>query len=535
MDRSVFGYLELLTADTTSPDSNDDKLNRSFDRVEASANERVLDLITRGVVTGLTVVQNGTPNMTVKVNVGVAYDQTGQRIEVPSQQTVDPLTDYQLNAIALPDSGKEKYSSIYLKFKRQNLESAQDGNSVQYYESELEYFELRVRGGAQANAGTATPRALQGDEILLADILLVNAMTTILDASIDMDTRRQTVVGVGAVDETNIQHTNGAELFADAIVPPADSDLRTWLRQLVTDLGKTTATAGAARIGNVAIGSWADSVLAASAGGIGGQLVAVITALASSAGTAKIGGAAISQSPTSLSAGTLLAQVTALLTAINARVTLAQLAASTGSALVGGAATSQSPTSLSADTVAAQLIALLTAINARARIASAETITAKYTFDLAAPGTGLETASDTTADLNGPVNLDGAVTQTAAFTKSGAGATTADRTNSINTSAVSDTLDVSYDYHYVDGPAPAGNIATYTIKSTSPAPPANAMMEFTCFAIGINDIRLEREGGQRIVRFTGAPNWGSAKLRFIGGSWRLADVAGAYDTATWNP
>jgi hypothetical protein len=168
-------------------------------------------------------------------------------------------------------------------------------------------------------------------------------------------------------------------------------------------------------------------------------------------------------------------------------------------------------------------------------LAVANTWTAKQTFDLASAGTGLETAADTTADFNGPVTLDGAVTQTSTYTKSGDNAVSADRTSAITASAVTATLDTTKDYWYVETPAPAGNTATYTIADSIPVPPTGGRLEFTCFDIGINTIRLEREGGQLIVRFTGAPNWGSATLRYFGGSWRLADVAGAYDTATWNP
>lgn len=322
MDRSRFGFGEYLTADTTAPDTNDDKLNRAFDRVEASADERMLDVITRGVVSGMEVTEAAVPNMTIRVLAGIAYDQTGRRLEIPSTQSIDPLTDFGGSPIALPDSGKEKYSSIYIKSSRLNQESTQDSNSVQYYQSELEHFVIRVRGGSQAPAGTATPPALVGDEILLADILLVNGMTTITDGDIDLTTRRQTSSNVGALDETAIQHTNGSEKFAGNVNPPASGDLRTWLRQLVTDLGKTTATTGAQRIGHVALGNYADASSGPGAGGIGGQLSSWFTAMSASGGTAKVGSAALSGSPTNVGSGTLLQTLQALLNAINDRARL---------------------------------------------------------------------------------------------------------------------------------------------------------------------------------------------------------------------
>lgn len=354
MDRSRFGYGEVLTADTASPDTNDDKLNRAFDRVEASANERQVDVHPSGVVSGLAVVENSTPNLTVKVNAGVAYDQTGNRIEIPSQQSLDPLTDYQGNAIALPTLGNERYVSVFLKFKRLDQEATQDNNSVPYYESELEHFEIRVRAGSSAATGTATPPALQGAEILLADIKLTPGMTTITNGEIELQSRRQDawkltptttspktirvgtskeaatlllgwlndlLTGTLTLDTNGVTHTNGAETFAGAQSPPPNGSLQTWLRTLVAYLGSSSGGngVGASRIGMSAPGNWADGNSAGSAGQLSTIITGFVTALAASTGLAKIGGAAVSQSPTSLSAGTGQAMLEALLTAVNAR------------------------------------------------------------------------------------------------------------------------------------------------------------------------------------------------------------------------
>lgn len=393
MKRRRFGFGELVTADTASPGTLDDKLNLAFDDVEESANERVLDHHPYGVITGLEVVPNSPANMTIKVNAGAADDQSGQRIKVPSQQSIDPLVDYQENAIALPTLGNEKYVSIFVRFERLNQDPQQDDNSVAYYESELESFQIRVRAGSEAPTNTATKPSLQGAEILLADIKLTPGMTTIQTSDIQLTSRRQdawalspstatpktirygnvkAVVtdllswlndllnGTLTLSTAGVTHTNGSEKFAGTVSPPSDGDLQTWLRALVTMLGKTTSTVGADLIGNSSLGNWADSTAAGIANGIGVQLRAVVAALAATTGTAKIGGASVSQSPTSLTAADL----------------------------------------------ATQIAALLTAINARARKAVAETITAKYTFDIGGGGgSGIETASDTSTDLGGELNL----------------------------------------------------------------------------------------------------------------------------------
>lgn len=355
VDRSRFSFKEVVTADVASPGTNNDKMNLAFDRVEASANERQSDLHPPGILSGLSVTEAASPNMTVRVTAGVAQDQTGQRIEVASTQSVDILTDYQGSAIALPSGGQEKYASVFLKFKRLNQNARQDANSVSYYQDELEYFEIRVRAGSAATAGSATPPALQGAEILLADVLLTPGMTQVTVGDIELLDRRQDAwkltptttspksIRTGnakaavtlllgwfndllssslTVDTLGVTHTNGSETFADSIAPPTSGALRTWLRALVTDLGRTSGTVGAARIGNSSLGTWADSSAAGNAGGIGGQLFGVVAALTSTSttrGAGKLTAPAVSGSPTSLTAGTIADQLSALLTAINLR------------------------------------------------------------------------------------------------------------------------------------------------------------------------------------------------------------------------
>lgn len=359
VDRSRFSFKEVLTADVSSPGTNDDKLNLAFDRVEASANERQLDLHPYGVISGLSVTEAASPNMTVRVATGVAQDQTGQRIEIASTQSVDILTDYQGNAISLPNSGQEKYASVFLKFKRLNQNARQDDNSVSYYQDELENFEIRVRAGSSASAGTATPPALQGSEILLADVLLAHGMTQVEDADIELDDRRQDAwklspsnadpqeirVGTAKAAATLLlswvndildgtlsvpaggvtwTRGNGADsnpaAFADGTAPSngAVGLALDWLISRLGGIGGANGV-GAARIGMDATANWADSSSSFSAGPLRTVVAGIISTLASSVGLVKIGGAAVSGSPTSLSAGTAQSMIAALLAAVNLR------------------------------------------------------------------------------------------------------------------------------------------------------------------------------------------------------------------------
>ena len=427
VDRSRFGFGELVTADTTKPGTNDDKLNLALDRIEASANERQLDHHPPGILTGLEVVENSVPNMTVKVNAGTADDQLGQRIEVPSQQAIDPLTDYQGNAIALPAGGQEKYVSVFLRFKRLEQNPTQDENSQPYYQDELEHFEIRVRAGSAAPTGTATKPALQGSEILLADIKLTPGMVAIGTGDIELLGRRQDAYhltpsnnsprtirrgkikdvvtdlllavndlasGVLFVSSSGVSHTNGAEQFAGSNAPPTSGDLQTWLRALVTMLGKTTSTPGLALIGNVALGNWADGNSAGAAGGASTQLVGIVSALAAAAGLAKLGGAAKSGTPDSLSAGTGQNIVEQLLTLVNARARKAN-----DETISGGYSFTKSGTGISTGS------GTTADFNGPVTLDNTVTATAKVTIDLPSAGVGLETAADTKADFNGEVEM----------------------------------------------------------------------------------------------------------------------------------
>ena len=519
MDRRRFGHGELVTADTTKSGTLDDKLNLTLDDIESSANERIRDHHPYGVITGLEVVQNSPANMTVKVNAGTADDQNGARIEVPSQQSVDPLTDYQDNAIALPTLGNEKYVSVFLKFKRLNQDAAQDDNSVAYYQSELESFEIRVRAGSEAPSGTATPPALRGSEILLADILLTPGMTTITTSDIELLDRRQDAwnlaptnalpkqIRVGnakaavtqllswlndlldgdlTLDTLGITHLNGSEKFAGSVNPPSDGDLRTWLRALITMLGKTTSTVGADLIGNSTLGTWADSSSAGSANGIGVQFRAVVAALAASTGAAKMGMAAVGN----FTAGTMQAMI-------------AQLAATTasndGAKRIATQSQSGSPDSLSGVTTRAQLDELLVLVNARTRKGATETITAAWTFQNQ-------------------------------IIRSGTAAVDRWRETTL-TDADSD-ITTDFDIFYLpETSGPPGSLPDriLTLK-TSPTPGTGARVRIVHPANRINSaiIRIQGSATDLItLAATQAPGgWSSAEWSYNGTTWRLVGLSG---------
>lgn len=169
------------------------ELDGAFDAVEAAIWNVAVDHELVGVTRGLTVVQNGTPNLTVNVTgPGCAYDGLGRRIEVPSTQNVNVAVDENSVSTTVAGGGNEKWVSVFLEFDRFLSDPRIDGNSLGLFFQHAESYRFVVRQGAEASTGTATRPPLDSDLILLADIRRTFGVTTILNAEISV-TRRQDV------------------------------------------------------------------------------------------------------------------------------------------------------------------------------------------------------------------------------------------------------------------------------------------------------------------------------------------------------
>lgn len=139
----------------------------------------VTDLIGGGgIASGLDLTEQPSPNLTLQLSAGVAYDATGRRLNVDSTQTVDLATDSESAATSVT-SGQERYVAVYLRFKRENADPATiDGSTV--YRTQAEGFEVLVVSGSSAASGTATvPAAPSGNPILLGRVLRTNGQTAI--------------------------------------------------------------------------------------------------------------------------------------------------------------------------------------------------------------------------------------------------------------------------------------------------------------------------------------------------------------------
>ena len=166
------------------------ELDDAFDGLEEADRNVLTDLGILGVAKGLAVTEESpTPNITVDVETGAAYDQSGQRMNVPSEQNVDVSEDFLMATTDVAGGGNEKIVSVFLEFQRVLSDPRIDGNSNTVFFRD-ESFAFKVRQGAEASP-PATPPPLQANEILLADITRTNGQTQIFDADIDLVTRRQ--------------------------------------------------------------------------------------------------------------------------------------------------------------------------------------------------------------------------------------------------------------------------------------------------------------------------------------------------------
>lgn len=140
-----------------------------------------------GVNQGYAVVEhNPVPDLTVDVGgPGIAYDQEGQRINMPTTTTLDLSVDSNGSPTAVAVAGNEKWVSVFIQFNRTLSDSRFDGNGVPLFYRQDEAFQFVVEQGAEALIGAAARPALRSDALLIADVNLTNGKTQIFDADIE--------------------------------------------------------------------------------------------------------------------------------------------------------------------------------------------------------------------------------------------------------------------------------------------------------------------------------------------------------------
>ncbi len=377
----------------------EDELDGAFAAVENAIRNAAIDSALFGILDGAGASQkSGTPNMSVDVASGVAYDQDGARVFWNALQNVDVSVDYLNVSTSVLGVGNERYVSVFVRFERDLSDPRIDGNGDPVYFVVAEDFSFEVRQGAEAPAGTATPPALLTDAVLVTDVLLYQGQTQVLNADIDQASRQQILFNISDtprslsaktyteaiatllgyyndhVSGTADKHTataidyGGGAAWADGTTNPATS-LEAQIDKIITDLNPTSG--GSSGVRKIGAESIAGTTVTIASGTLRSQLVALQAAanLDIAARTAWLGGR-------TNAATNVFAAVDKIITDLAVTT-----ASDDGAERIGAATSSGSPTSLATTSVRGQIDELLVAVNARGRIASTETISGAWTFD----------------------------------------------------------------------------------------------------------------------------------------------------------
>lgn len=267
-----------------------------FDQAEQADWDIVGDAGLLGVAAGLSVAEhNPTPDLTVDVASGTAYDPSGKRIRVPTLQVVDLSIDHLGASTAVSSGGNSKILSLFVFFDRALSDPRIDDNSNNVFYVRAESFDFYVVQGAEASTGTETPPALESDKILLADVTIDFAQTQIFDADIDMTSRRQWVFNLSAGSITVQQGT----------AEQSDQAILTELNNHVTGVSNLHPASAIDYAGG---SNWHDGTTNP-ATDVESQLDKIITDLIAAAGSDRIGAAVYGGSRLSLTAGSIQDQL----------------------------------------------------------------------------------------------------------------------------------------------------------------------------------------------------------------------------------
>jgi hypothetical protein len=385
-DRTDFHFRQKVT---------EAELDLAFELLEKADRNLAADIGVYGIISGAEPTPHSpVPDLTIDLTApGRAYDNLGQRIFFGSGQVVDCSVDHAGIPTDVPVAGQERWLGVFLRFDRLLSDPRTDGNSQQVFFRRDESFEIVVRQGAPAPAGTASKVPLEPDELLICDVKRANGQTQILAPDIDTSRRQAFIFAQGdAVQITSAGWTTLA---------PATDTVQSTLDEVDAEL--TDHFTGAARRHPAGDIDYTPHGFVASANvqaAIDEFIDDISTAAAGNPGAKRVGADAAAGAPHALPAGNVDGQLSQLLAWLNAHESApagahnassiaalahnyisgpsvqAQLqeivddlqsqAAGLGASQIGNEAAAGSPTSLASGSLKSQLEALLAAINLRA-------------------------------------------------------------------------------------------------------------------------------------------------------------------------
>ncbi|SDF37047.1 hypothetical protein [Myxococcus virescens] len=289
------------------------ELDLAFAQLEQADRNLAADLGVHGVISGAVPAPHSpVPNLSVDLTApGRAYDNLGQRIFFGTGQTVDCAVDLSGIPTDVSTSGSERWVGIFLRFTRLLSEPRTDGNSQQVYFRRDESFELVVRQAPEGPVGQAPKPALQPDELLLCDVRRRPGQTQILAADLDTSRRQAFIFARG----TSVAVESGTW---DVLSPSADT-VQATLDEVDAELAGHFS--GAARRHGAGAVDYAPHGFIASTT-VQEAVDEVVDKLSSAAagtpGASRVGADAVPGAPNLLPAGTVDAQLSSLLSFVNA-------------------------------------------------------------------------------------------------------------------------------------------------------------------------------------------------------------------------
>jgi len=239
-----------------------------------------------------------------------AYDHLGQRIFFGTGQTVGCARDLTGVSTEVLTAGNERWLGVFLRFDRLLSDERTDGNNQRVFFRQDESFEIVVRQGAEAGEGAAVRVPLQEDELLICDVRRVANSDQIRAEHIDVSRRQAFVFARG--DSVGVF----TELWQ--IIKPSAPQLQAALdeidRLFARHFGGETRRHRSRDIDHTPSGF----VTATTVQGAVDEMVSKLSSAADgSPGAALVGADAITGLPRALAAGSVDAQIAALLGYLN--------------------------------------------------------------------------------------------------------------------------------------------------------------------------------------------------------------------------
>ncbi|WP_375743648.1 hypothetical protein NR800_37150 [Corallococcus interemptor] len=289
------------------------ELDLAFSQLEQADRNLASDLGVHGVISGAVPAPHSpVPNLSVDLTAPArAYDNLGQRIFFGTGQTVDCAVDVSGIPTDVSTAGSERWLGIFLRFTRLLSEPRTDGNSQQVYFRRDESFELLVRQAPEGPVGQAPKPALQPDELLLCDVRRRPGQTQLLAADLDTSRRQAFIFARG----TSVAVESGAWDILSPGAKTVQATLDSVDGEFAGHFSGDTRRHEAGAVDYAPHGFISSTTVQEAVDEVVDKLS---SAVAGTPGALRVGADAVPGTPNLLPAGTVDAQLSSLLSFVNA-------------------------------------------------------------------------------------------------------------------------------------------------------------------------------------------------------------------------